>query len=1416
MPADFPINRRASGSPTKKKPPEKLTPTRAPVTDVQSGGAAGYQSARANAAKQTPAYRRTIAAVQRSQPAAVRRHREQVALARVVAPKSGNKAIYDTETGKYIGTTPVEDSMVLRRRLALEKKWANAPAPKPKNGFLPPANNHQELKRLSPAEEKKVLPAALVHHPKTSGGGGFGFATLSGTLADELKGTGAVAGLTALANKGVTRALNQATVLPGFHTAISPADIISKVPEAGLHDAINIPAETVPSLYKLGAEVAHGHVKQAGKEVAQPYVDAVKHPVKSLTEHPLGTILLAEGVRGGIGRTAGTAGRKGLLGARGKAAASRTRAPAVNPLTGTTHERVYSPDVMVKQVQVRRDTRRAQQADDLRAKAQRQEAADEPKKAEETRAQAAKVDPRIISEDEIKKRVDERMALNEMTRKKAVQGAAHAAHEALGKDANEATSLVTQGIAHASHDDLRAYLHEAEQAAPKLEGSQKIANAELRKALSKALDGNMDMAEVQRAADAYAEVVKPLEAQRVEHGLVSPEETRGAPLVNHAVRRMGARWESKDAPQAVARRANAHRAEKEAKAAVSAAETRVRSAELREAEQRGKARVLSRQADAKTLRDDPVYAKAAAAERKAADEFKAARQAHGNTNRNPDAYSKTERYDAEDRAAAAEVAVNHARANLREATESARLRADRAVHDAATAGHKDPNWVIRPRNKPERAPDGKPGRIAALGRRRVQTLENLERHAAETHAAKVGLDKARAAAAQARRDRILANRDGALVDQTGRRLSADDIEAHMATTGAKPGAYVNQGLNLNRAGAYFRDSFESHKVGSGTRTGEAVLNATADFSRQGLVDNAARLASDVAAHKGFADTIQEFAVKGDDGKVHTEANHNDAKELADKLSTETGIAYVPVKVRPLGGRDSQVEDVVGSGSIHDAINQAVSGKNVGVGDYAIMPRAAAARIGQHQRLVGTGSTGKLAQLVSKQFRTTVLALSTKWATGNVVEGMVRSMIAGAGPTSYRAARKVRAELYAIDAEHGTHYGEEFDARVIGGGNFGLTSQLPRVGSEKFADAGPILRNTARAAGAFWRAPGPKHLAKAWGLYTHFVFETVNRNIESFTQTALAGKAIKQSFMPEDMITVSQGAVEQAAHGLKNTAAQVRLGRMVDDMYGKYGKFSPGARRALMLYTPFGAWTMSAVKFLYVVLPRDHPVLTSLLASANITTQEWRKEHGLDIFQGAGGLPPFLQGSIPTSGGGHLRIERFTPFSLGTDPTGTLGSLLLPEASGVQAALNGRDWQGNKLRDAHGNELDPVGKGWAATKAFAAQTIPVLGQGQRLLGGEGSVGARLNKEFNPAAATHSTNNGAGSVGDAPQATETAPESPMDKIRARVEALHSQQQGGGGSGMATIRARVDALHAQQQSSNSAGMDEIRRRVQALTGG
>jgi hypothetical protein len=280
----------------------------------------------------------------------------------------------------------------------------------------------------------------------------------------------------------------------------------------------------------------------------------------------------------------------------------------------------------------------------------------------------------------------------------------------------------------------------------------------------------------------------------------------------------------------------------------------------------------------------------------------------------------------------------------------------------------------------------------------------------------------------------------------------------------------------------------------------------------------------------------------------------------------------------------------------------------------------------------------------------------------------------------------------------------------------MAGQTIHRNAEQFT--GTPFEGIAQAMAGVRATPGPKQLANAWNHYTKFVFGTVNGKIESAFQTAMLGKAIRRSpLMSEHTFRLSQKAVEQASRGVLNTREQVQLGRQIDIMYGKYGKFSPTQRKAIAYYTPFIAWTLNATRFVYGTLPAGHPVATALITSAEMATDEWRKEQALDYFV-KGALPGFLQGSIPTKSGGHLQLSRFTPFGIGTgnDILGNYASAVLPQISGaLQIARFGQDWKGMDLRKPNGERYDPIDKVKAIGASIAESTIPFMSRYQAVAG-----------------------------------------------------------------------------------------------------
>lgn len=173
--------------------------------------------------------------------------------------------------------------------------------------------------------------------------------------------------------------------------------------------------------------------------------------------------------------------------------------------------------------------------------------------------EAAQKDPRRVPEKEIRRRYDEREDLAERRRrghrsdvlkgtKKAQEGGKKKRKLARRKGKNSereqsAGLLAAQGIGR-SRESVRKYLDDIREEAKTLASPAKVAaNKRLQTRLEAILkDDKIDFAKVRQAADDYAAVAGPLQAELVERRIVNAKQAQMAKLIPYAVREMGAKW----------------------------------------------------------------------------------------------------------------------------------------------------------------------------------------------------------------------------------------------------------------------------------------------------------------------------------------------------------------------------------------------------------------------------------------------------------------------------------------------------------------------------------------------------------------------------------------------------------------------------------------------------------------------------------------------------------------------------------------------------------------------------------------------------------------------------------------------------------------------------------------------------------
>ncbi len=582
------------------------------------------------------------------------------------------------------------------------------------------------------------------------------------------------------------------------------------------------------------------------------------------------------------------------------------------------------------------------------------------------------------------------------------------------------------------------------------------------------------------------------------------------------------------------------------------------------------------------------------------------------------------------------------------------------------------------------------------------------------------------------------------------KVPSEEIVAHMEAAGEGTPAFVTQAPNARGGKNFFKSFYPRTAMQSQTRSGKATVRGTADLDPEVLVENAANMREYVSADTGFKDFVKEFGYRHEAGVnsvgdkkvgITPFARYADAQAAARQINAENpgGHEFLPIRTNPFGGRKDALDvllketQIEGYRPLAEAIGRAVRPEGSEAGPWALVPKAAADQLAQHMRVMGSGGGGKAVQAVNQAFRKAVLATSPKWLTGNFVEAQLRLAVRGAGPRSWVQSHKVMAELERqadngdVDAAVAL---DDIGLRALGGTHYSFANRTIHRGSaEQWADT--KLAPLARTLGAARRTPGPKQAADAWGAFTHLVFDQLNGRFESWAQKVALGQHIRTSgLLDGQTVKLSNKAVQQAAEGLKNTREQIAAARAVDVTLGKYNKWSPDQRRLISLYTPFVAWTQNAVYFAWRTMPRDHPVLTGLVATYNLSSEEWRKQHGLDLFMD-GGKPGFLQGSIPGKDGSTLRISRYTPLGAFSDLFDTAAGSVLPQYSGTIQAFKGRDWKGDKIRMEGGREPNGLEKLLIGARTFAGSTVPLAGQLERLIfKREGNVKDRLRQELDP--------------------------------------------------------------------------------------
>jgi hypothetical protein len=1080
---------------------------------------------------------------------------------------------------------------------------------------------------------------------------------------------------------------------------------------------------------------------------------------KAAIAHPGIAVMEAVGARGAIGRgtSAGFRGAGRVTGSdRVYDIGSTHRAPKTLPGTDIVQRQRYSKDLLKKAVEKKRERDAQRKTNELRAQAK---AEPDPTKRADLHRQARQHDPHIIRDAEIRRQVDEHQSMTEHVRRinrSTVLKREGKTTKAVAK-AGPVAALLVQRIARAHIDDLVRYQHELEIAHGRLltetprPKAKLQANEQLRHDLGKAIEkirsGKVDLAEVKRQADEYAVRSRQSQQGLIERGMLAPTQAPRAALVPFAARELGAHRDqpylaeqARVAKKAAQKAAGAARRAKQKPGRIRTNEpfgplTKPAAARLTKAEQtvvrrrseaeaakaaaRGAKKLARRGKDPLLVHD--VRTEQVPAVKPKIDTTDRAQRIQFKPNSRPFKDNQGKRHFEPGRGAI------DANGKLHTWYEGGQTHAEMGFHPGNSGTFMiGPDGTIRVHNgsdkmggqeitaraiaqdsrlKSEMDPNGRA--IDGTGKTYASVNDHLKR---------VSKEYGRAKPATTREVPIK------------RPLSDAEIHAALAKHGEQLPGFLSQRPGQRSASAYYVNAGKPPTIGSaGRREGTAALEGTFDAHPELLHEQAVRTQGLMDAFDHFQQFIRSFGLHKPDGSgVHSFKGFKEARQAAADRSAQGDVQWVPVRINPFPGTKAQLqkmlEGTAPDTALHQKLVDALDENRQGAsqeGPWAVVPRAAAKRQMEHLGQATPTDAARVVRMANSAMRKTVLATSIPWLAGNVSEATLRLAMERAGVGSLITGRKALAEAKRqAEAQGKPELYQDALARTVGGGHYGyVESQHIHTALDQFGEG--HLKDIGRLLGTFWRKPGPKQAAEVWNRYTHFIFQNVNHFVEQQYQTAMLGKAVKNrvSDMPlrnrkllgDRLLGLSQKATEEAGRGLLDRGTAIQLGRELDTMYGKYGKFSPTERRLLALYTPFGAWAKNAAQYVYWTLPREHPLALAAGALANQATADWRKAHGLDLFMGTGALPAFLQGSIPGAGATKYRAPtRYTPFGLSADIGGTLAGQVMPLLSGPLQALRGQDWKGAKLKSE-----DPITEGKAGALALLTATVPALGLGLRV-------------------------------------------------------------------------------------------------------
>jgi hypothetical protein len=606
------------------------------------------------------------------------------------------------------------------------------------------------------------------------------------------------------------------------------------------------------------------------------------------------------------------------------------------------------------------------------------------------------------------------------------------------------------------------------------------------------------------------------------------------------------------------------------------------------------------------------------------------------------------------------------------------------------------------------------------------------------------VELAKAAVARGEVPGPLRGADGRVLKE-GERLTTADVVATREQAGIPAPAFLSHAPSARGRSAHYKGWFGRRQgVGRFTRTGESTAVGGVDTSFAGLRDAMMNDQGRIDAIGAWDRLIHHAGgIDPMTGRPFTAANGEAfVNEWNARPDLRTGEHLVLTRAAPASyaaerqqailadqapGTLEQMRDL--AKARYDAALAVPTDLERASNDeaFVVMPVTLAKRF-QEQELASSLAALKAVGKITATFRRTVLPFSPKWLVGNVVEASLRSGIVAVIP--WRDQYLTGKLFDEIEKVHGKEARDTFEQATSGGGLLYGKRKDTHTDSTDLAGTGyeEFVADTAGRAHAIGDTKVGKVLGAPFRGIGHAqrVSFHLNSQAETWFQQGVIGKLVRDEVADASgklnlaFRSQHEAITDLVEGGLgKDPHRTVDFANRMDEILGKYTRWSPTTRRILNNIAPFLPWYLNAVRFVYHTLPVGHPVLTSLITNAERAYSiDWQDQVKALGRYGHGALGA----AIRLSDGGLLDLARFTPAGAftGMGEEGLIGVVtdtVFPQFGSIyKIGATGTNFAGRKLQIQGAKSGEDVKGGtrtWLALYAAVESLVPLVQMGRRM-------------------------------------------------------------------------------------------------------